>query len=116
MSTNTITRTSERVAIVLDLDERPLLEVDADDAQLREPDFFDDGFAYWIGPDATVLVEEAAIANLERVLARGGVPNQYPTYDGILVQPHGEVPAYNVSGRKADVVRVWMLARRTLGN
>jgi len=116
--TTTLTRTTITARLLADLNPDAPAKTVTPEATVRQPDFIDDGFAVYIGEDATVLVEEHVLKDLDLVLHTGGVAarsGHFPVERGIVVQPHtGRLEHVACTGRHAEAQAAWRLAQDTL--
>lgn len=122
---NTTITTTERLAALIDEDapakvrRGPIVSlIVPDDLVLRVPDFRENGFAVFIGEEATVLVEEHVLRNVDLLLPVGGVKartGHFPSEDGIVVMPHtGTLENVTYTGKTGEAYMAWSLVRETL--
>lgn len=81
-----------------------------------EPDFIDADMAWWIGESAAVGCPVGMAQHIVGIAERGGWQarvGNYPTELGVVVMPHGDLPASPVS-RNAEQHSLWSLVRETV--
>lgn len=111
---HTKTRTTTLVAALLDQDMPALVP----ERTILEPDFYDEGKAWWIGTDAVVGYDALTFHLIGDILVRGGwlARRTTPADHGITVEPLN--PAYHdVSSDVVgygDNLTLWRLAQRTV--
>lgn len=102
------------IVAVLDDDEPAMLRV----STTAEPDFYDDGFAWWIGADATIGCATDMQHKAAEVAERGGWlarTGSYPSAYGFVVMPHnfGEVLSGPLS-KHNDQHALWRMVQDTI--
>lgn len=102
------------IVAVLDDDEPAMLKA----SNTCEPDFFEGGFAWWIGADATIGCDANMQAKAAEVAERGGWlarTGSYPSAHGFVVMPHN--PSALLGGplsKHNDQYALWRMVQDTV--
>lgn len=105
-----------QIVAVLD-DEQPAI---ATSTQVVEPDFFENGYSWWIGEDATVGCATDMQHRAADVAERGGWlarTGSYPSAYGFVVMPHNFTAMLSIKGplsKHNDQYALWQMVRHTV--
>lgn len=109
MTNNTITASgTTTTAIMATLDHAaPAWTIEKFTGSLREPDFYDEGKAYWLTPEAVVSIDVLKVTEIEHILAleprirhhENGWTRIHPSHYGVQVDA--------LDGRSHDAHGAW---------
>lgn len=121
MNTNTTTTRTTTLLSALLGDDTPALPagvVEADALAIREPDFFDDGMAFWIGGDLAIgcPIQNLAARMAQDIDASGWFARRHvtPWERGFALELHGDTVPSHPAKPDDDCYSLWRLVTDTV--